>query len=87
LTGFTVTLVIRSPSGVLIETAGVVSLSDQNTNPGEFTYAPAAGDFVFEDGQYVTCTLYQAHWKVVDGVGTVVFFPHDDAFEVAVYRA
>lgn len=86
LTGFEVTLVLRNAAGILITTSGVVTLSNQGMYPGELTYAPAAGDFVFVSGHNVY-TLYQLHWKVVDGAGKTVFFPNDNSAEVAVYRA
>lgn len=87
LTGFTITLVLRDAAGNLVTTGGTVTLLNQGTYPGQITYSPLATDFVFTSGAYATNTIYQAHWKVVDGSGKIVFFPNDGSAEFAVYRA
>ena len=88
LTGFTITLILRDAAGTLITTGGTVTIdADQVTNKGQLTYTPVAADFVFTAGAYKTSTIYQMHWKVVDGAGDIVFFPNDGASELAVFRA
>ena len=86
LTSYTVTLVLRDNDGTLITVGGTVTKLDQVAYPGQVTFTPAAGDFVYVP-RFTKNTIYQMHWKVVDAGGKVVYFPHDDSVEVAVYRA
>lgn len=87
LTGFTVALVLRDGDGNLVTTTGTVNVLDQSANPGQITYAPAASDFVFRTGRFVTSTTYRMHWRVTDGDGKVIFFPNDESVLLEVHRA
>lgn len=87
LTGFTVTLILHKPSGILLIPGGVVTVLNQTTNKGQVTYDPIATDFVFAaDPSLGDEQLYAMHWKVVDGSGKIVFFPNVGADEIGVYK-
>lgn len=85
LTGLTVTVVLRGPSGT-ITPGGTVTLLNQVTNKGQVTYSPISTDFVFSAGGNVSRQTFQIHWKVVDGSGKIVYFPNGQADEIGVYR-
>lgn len=88
LTGFTVTMSLRNPAGMVVVAAGTVAVNaNQVTNPGQLTYAPAATDFVFIPGTYGLSQIYKMHWKVVDGANKVIYFPSGAPDEIEVYRA
>lgn len=88
LTGFTVQLVLRRASGVLVNVQGTVTPDpDQGARPGQVAFSPAASDFVYETTEYANPQMYETKWKVTDGNGKVVFFPNGAPAWIAVYRA
>lgn len=87
LTGLTVTLVMRRQSGAVVTPGGSITVLNQITNKGQVTYAPAAGDFVWETNLFTNAQTYKLHWKVVDGSGKPIFFPSGAPAEIIVHRA
>lgn len=87
LTGYTVTLVVKTSLGVVVALGGTVALRNQTSFPGQVTYTPVATDFVWETGSTLERQPYTIHWKVVDGPGQIVYFPNGAADEISVYRA
>ncbi len=69
LDGFTVALVLKGKTGTVV-TADTRADDDQSANPGQVFYTPATDDLVAAESPY------SMHWKVTDGNGKVVFFPH-----------
>jgi len=70
LDGCTVTLVLKDRTGAAVDTAGKVSVFD--VAAGKVRYNPGATDLVAAKAPY------RAHWKLVDGVSKIHFFPSDD---------
>lgn len=87
LTGMTVEIVIRRPSGALVTPLGTLTPDpDQVTNRGQVTYFPLATDFTWTTGGQVH-QPYRLHFRVTDSLSKVAYFPNGDADEIAVYRA
>lgn len=77
LTDYTVTLVLKNRLSTTIDTAGKVSTFDAPN--GKVRFNPAAADLVAANSPYA------AHWKVVDGVGKIHFFPSGDPEEWTIH--
>jgi hypothetical protein len=68
LTGMTVIFILKDKDGAAIDTSGNASVVTPAA--GLVSYSPDAGDLV------AAKTPHSARWRVTDGGGKVVFFPH-----------
>jgi uncharacterized phiE125 gp8 family phage protein len=69
LTGMTVELILQKATGAPVDTTGDVTVVTPAS--GLVRYSPDAADLVAAETPHV------ARWKVTDGGGKVVFFPHE----------
>ena len=87
LTGYTVALQIRRPSGTVVTAGGTLTVSTQSGGTvGQVTYVPVAADFDWDATVDRTKQSHSVRFKVTDGNGKIVYFPNAEADEICVYR-
>jgi len=74
-----VSMILRDGTGALVPLAGTTRI-DSDPATGKVYYTPAATDLMALNSPY------NLHWQVIDGAGTVVFFPNGAADRLAVVR-
>ena len=78
--GLTITYLLTNRAGVVVDTAGdLVSLAPSTS--GQIQYTPDAGDFVAANGPYTS------KFKVVDGNGSIDFYPRGSADTCRIFKA
>ena len=78
--GLTFTYLLTNRGGMAVDTAGdLVSLAPSTS--GEIQYTPDAGDFVAANGPYTS------KFKVVDGNGSIDFYPRGSADTCRIFKS
>jgi hypothetical protein len=78
--GLTITYLLTSHAGLVVDTAGDLAPLAPSTS-GQVQYTPDAGDFVAANGPYTS------KFKVVDGNGSIDFYPRGPADTCRIFKA
>lgn len=87
--GFTVEIKLRNGAFVRVDTDEEQTeiVEDQEENPGQVRFTPAAEDFVHNtDTLPPEAERYPCRFKVTDGNGVVKYFPREGWDYIEVYR-
>jgi hypothetical protein len=81
LSGYTVTMVMRTKGGTIVASPGTITLADNQatTGKGQIYWTPPATGLDEADSPYLQ------HFKLVDGVGDVFYVPKDEPGQIVVW--